>query len=512
MIRFIKKTLNSPFLRLSLLFIVSIFILLLLVNTFSMEFESPTLNAILGVINYFFKLNALWLVLLIIWENTDPAKTIAWILIMMLHPAIGFLLYILFGKSFNKKRRASKKQQLGGNHGDIITNLECFPVSNANRAMIRLLQENGDWPISTNNSIRIISCGMDKYELLFEAIENAKHHIHLEYYIIKEDKIGEKLLRILRKKAGEGVKVRIIYDDVGSLMLSSDYKSRLEEAGVEILPFFKVKFPVFSRNLNYRNHRKLVIVDGTKGFIGGFNIGEEYIGRSKLLGNWRDLHLLLEGSSVYFMQSIFLGDWNFVSGQDIHGKEFYPTILSDGKKAVQIVPSGPDSKLSSMHRAFIKFISIARKRLWISTPYLVPTETIKNLLIVTAMSGVDVRINIPAKADHFLVYWAGQSNVEELLKAGVRIYHYENGFLHSKMMICDDNVATVGTANLDARSMEINYEVNTFIYDEETVSRLENIFIQDLNNSIEYDYKKFKSRKIYRRLVESFARLFSPLQ
>ena len=358
----------------------------------------------------------------------------------------------------------------------------------------------------------VLTNGLSKFNRLFSAIRAAKDHVHLEYFIIKEDVIGNELRDLLIEKAAEGVRIRVIYDDVGSVELSKKFIMSLKNAGVEVYAFFKVPLPIFTRDLNYRNHRKIAIVDGNVGFVGGLNIGDEYIGSSDKFEFWRDTHLEIRGEAVYSLQTIFLNDLNYVSGQDVQGARFYPEIDVVKTSLVQIAASGPDSEWKCILQAFYKMISNAVDKIWITTPYLVPEESIMMGLKTAALSGIDVKIIIPSQPDHFFVYWASQANIQKLLEAGVKIYRYKNGFIHSKIMIVDRLAATVGTANLDIRSMEINFEVNAFLYDVDVIARLEEDFLQDLEESVLYDLEVFKKRKLHHKFLEAMGRLVSPLQ
>ncbi|MDO4798898.1 MAG: cardiolipin synthase [Bacillota bacterium] len=484
----------------------------------NLSFENPGLDLAYRVFMIVFRLNIIWVVLLILLENSNPAKTLAWVGVLVLLPVIGFFLYIWFGRSFRKKRRADIKAR---KHSDRMEKAASYQLELLNLSdiesptterLMNLLLRSANAPYSDNNQVTVISDGAEKFEALFQAIEQAEHHIHLEYYILRDDEIGNRLADRLVRKAEQGVEVRIVFDDVGSIMLSHAYRRKLQEAGVELYPFFEVLFPALSRDLNYRNHRKIAIVDGKIGFIGGFNVGDEYLGKSKRFGYWRDTHLMIRGEAVLSLQSIFLDDWNYVAKQNLTGSAYFPKIDDCGNCMVQVVASGPDYRWKSMHHAFHKLIADAKEKLWITSPYLVPDESISMALKVAALSGVDVRIIIPKNPDHFFVYWSGQSNIQELLEAGVRIYAYGKGFVHSKVMICDRSIATVGTANLDMRSMEINFEVNAFVYDEDVILRLEQDFHEDLKVCEKYDLEIFRRRGIDRRFLEAIGRIVSPLQ
>ncbi len=474
-----------------------------------------------NIFYWLFRINILWIAIVIFLENKNPARTVAWLLVLTLIPLLGFVCYILFGRSYRKKYLAKSKHLADSDRlshaakvqQGLIDYIELPNSDNPhNTRLMQLILNNAKAPFSLNNEINVLTNGMSKFNRLIGCIERAKEHIHIEYFIIKDDHIGNEIRRLLIEKAKQGVKVRIIYDAVGSFRLSDYYIESLKKVGVEIFPFFPVAFPLFSRDLNYRNHRKIVVVDGVVGFVGGLNIGDEYLGKSDKFNFWRDTHLEIKGEAVYGLQTIFLNDWNYVSKQIIDGAEYFPDHAIHKQALMQVVASGPDSEWQAILQAFYKMMASATDKIWITTPYLVPEDSLLMGLKTAALSGVDVRIIIPSQPDHFFVYWSSQSNIESLLEAGVKIYQYRNGFIHSKIIIADRLSATVGTTNLDIRSLEINFEVNAFIYDVPTIIRLEEDFVRDLKECNEYSLESFKKRKFRYKVLEALGRLVSPLQ
>lgn len=470
---------------------------------------------------WLFRINILWIAIVIFLENKNPSRTVAWLLVLTLIPLLGFLCYILFGRSYRKKSLSKSKHLSDSDRllhaakvqQGLIDYIDLPNSTNAhNKRLMQLILNNAKAPFSLKNEINVLTNGMSKFNRLIGCIERAKEHIHIEYFIIKDDQIGNEIRRLLIEKAKKGVKVRIIYDAVGSFRLSKYYIESLKKAGVEVYPFFPVAFPLFSRDLNYRNHRKIVVVDGTVGFVGGLNIGDEYLGKSDRFNFWRDTHLEIKGEAVYALQTIFLNDWNYVSKQTVDGADYFPEHSIEKQALMQVVASGPDSEWQAILQAFYKMMASATDKIWITTPYLVPEDSLMMGLKTAALSGVDVRIIIPSQPDHFFVYWASQSNIEALLEAGVKIYQYRNGFIHSKIMIVDRLSATVGTTNLDIRSLEINFEVNAFIYDVPTIIRLEEDFVKDLSDCNEFILEHFKKRKFGNKVLEALGRLVSPLQ
>ncbi|MBF4695646.1 cardiolipin synthase [Fusibacter sp. Q10-2] len=479
------------------------------------------IEIVFNVLYWLFRINILWIAIVIFLENKNPSRTVAWLLVLTLIPLLGFLCYILFGRSYRKKSLSKSKHLADSDRllhaakvqQGLIDYIELPNSGNAhNKRLMQLILNNAKAPFSLKNEINVLTNGINKFNRLIGCIERAKEHIHIEYFIIKDDQIGNEIRRLLIEKAKKGVKVRLIYDAVGSFRLSKYYIDSLKRAGVEVYPFFPVAFPLFSRDLNYRNHRKIVVVDGVVGFVGGLNIGDEYLGKSNRFNFWRDTHLEIKGEAVYALQTIFLNDWNYVSKQVVDGAQYFPEHLIEKQALIQIVASGPDSEWQAILQAFYKMMASATDKIWITTPYLVPEESLMMGLKTAALSGVDVRIIIPSQPDHFFVYWASQSNIEALLEAGVKIYQYKNGFIHSKIMIVDRLSATVGTTNLDIRSLEINFEVNAFIYDVPTIIRLEEDFVKDLSECNEFILEHFKNRRFRNKVLEALGRLVSPLQ
>ena len=488
-------------------------------NTFTVE--SVWAARVLSILNILLRINVIWIGLVIFLENDNPSRTLAWLIVLVLLPLLGFFLYMLFGRSYRKKSQAKSKHLQDSDRMAKAAEIQMglidymkLPNSDkpGNKLLMQLLLKNAKAPFSLSNKVTVLTNGVSKFSRMLEAIRLAESHIHLEYFIIKDDQLGNEFRELLIEKAKQGVHIRLIYDDVGSWKLSKAYLDSLKQAGIEVYPFFKVPFPVFSRELNYRNHRKIVVIDGVIGFVGGLNIGDEYMGRSPKFEFWRDTHLEVKGEAVYALQTIFLNDWNFVSNQQVEGANYFPEIKLKHQSLMQVVASGPDSEWRSILQAFYRMIANAEDKIWIETPYLVPEESLMMGLKTAALSGIDVRIIIPSKPDHFFVYWASQANIEQLLEAGVKIYRYDNGFIHSKVIIVDRQVASVGTANLDIRSMEINFEVNAFLYDESVIVRLEEDFIRDFECSTEYMLESFRERKTRYKLLEAMGRLVSPLQ
>ena len=375
-----------------------------------------------------------------------------------------------------------------------------------NRHSMTLLLNNSKALLARHNKVKVLHNGEQTFNEIFEAIENAKDHIHLEYYIIEDGELTSKLIALLTGKAAEGVEVRIIYDGVGSMKLSNDSIRKLKNAGARVYCFLPVKFPVLTHKANYRNHRKIIVVDGKISFIGGLNFADRYKYGVKNIGIWRDTHLRIEGEGASLLQIVFLTDWYFVSQEVLLQKTRYITGYKVKERCLlQIAASGADSDWASIQQAYFAAISTAKDYVYISTPsMLMALET-------AAMSGVDVRIMIPNKSDSFFSYWCTMSYVQELLEAGIKVYQYKKGFNHSKIMMIDDAISTVGTANMDTRSFEQNFEVNAILYNEKLTRELVEYFNNDLNDSVQLEYFEWLNRSRWEKILESFTRLFYPL-
>ena len=452
-------------------------------------------------------------------ENRDPTKTIIWLLILGALPVLGALLYVLFGRVVRKHRLSRHKQQSLEQNEEILKERQDRPRAEdidqagsfpMNKKLAQLLFNDAAAPLTLNNRSEVLTNGSDTFKALFAALEGAQNHIHLEFFIFHYDMIGQDILNLLICKAAEGVKVRVLVDGLPNRSLSKRF-GELRKVGVEAQGFYPVRFPFFSRHLNLRNHRKIVIVDGRVGFIGGLNVGDEYLSRNKKIGFWRDTFLKLEGDSVNFLQTVFLNDWNGVTNQDINGLLYYPRSEHIGAQMTQIAATGPDSDWGSMLQIFFVALTSAEKRIYIETPYFIPDEASVMALKTAALSGLDVRIILQGIPDHRITYWASHSYVEELLELGVRIYRYQKGILHAKVLILDGKIGVVGSTNFDIRSFSLNFEISAFIYDYKFAQRLEHDFRQDLADSEEISLEEYKQRSLSNRVKESSARLLSPL-
>lgn len=477
-------------------------------------------SILLGVL---FFLNIVLAIIVIFLERKDAASTWAWLMVLFFIPFLGFFMYLLFGQNLTKRKlfqwEDRKKIGIDKMLSDQIIGISTrnFEFHNEvienSRDIIYMHLVNNDAVLTQDNAVKIYTDGDDKFTALFDDIKAAKDHIHLQYYILKRDNLGKKLIKLLIEKAKQGVKVRVLYDDLGSRSLTKGFFKELRAAGGEVEAFFPSRFHFINLRLNYRNHRKLAIIDGKIGYVGGFNVGDEYLGLNPKFGYWRDTHLRIKGSAVYPIQTRFILDWNQASHRhDIHyAPSYFPLLDHTGSVGMQIVTSGPDSEWEQIKNGYIKMISSAKESILIQTPYFIPDASVLDTLKVAALSGVDVSIMIPNKPDHMFVYWATYSYIGEMLKAGVRIFIYDNGFIHAKTIIVDEQIASVGTANIDVRSFRLNFEVNAFIYDEEISSKLVDSFFEDVALSKELTQEDYLHRPLMIRFKESISRLLSPI-
>ena len=456
----------------------------------------------------------------VIRENGRPSKTIAWLLVVVLFPVLGFLLYLQFGLNYRKRKMYRFKKTVDIERYHKIIDDEYFkfegrewfhiPEVKDNIRLAKLLLKGSKSLFTHHNLVTVLYDGPATYDAIFADIEAAENFVHVQYYIFEDGEVAERFLNLFERKIKQGVKIRLLYDAVGSWSLSSNYKTRLSKIGVEHHEFMPVRFAALGNRVNYRNHRKIVIVDRKIGFTGGINVADKYI-TGNHLGKWRDTFIRLEGNSVNGLSFLFLSDWLFATKEDLLERRNFHVSDRKGGCSVQIVGSGPDSDYAGVMQQYGTMINSAKKYVYIANPYLIPGEVLLDAILTTAMSGVEVRILLPGNSDFQLVRWSANSYLEELLEAGVRIFRYSKGFLHAKVLVCDDQVTSIGTANMDIRSFELNFEVNALVYDAKTAKEVRNRFLEDCVNSVEIDLARFKQRPFSQNLMESFSRLVSPL-
>jgi Phosphatidylserine/phosphatidylglycerophosphate/cardiolipin synthases and related enzymes len=449
---------------------------------------------------------------LIFLEGRNPDRTILWLMTLALLPIVGIALYLFLGPDLKRIERR-KLFRPTRSYPAIVTPIDKQYPARVEKTSI-LAYRNSASEIMERCAVRVLIDGEETFSAILAALRGAKRYIHIEYFIFKDDRLGHEIADILCERAAAGVRVRMTTDAVGSWKLGRKFIERLHKAGVACHTFMPVSFPFFHSSINFRNHRKIVVVDGDIAFTGGLNVGTEYLGEGPL-GFWRDTHAAFRGDAVYALNEIFLRDWRIASGESLAPDDpvFAPTdpeaCMNLPFLPMQIVESGSSSAWHAIQQMYLMMISEAKQRIWITSPYLVPGEAIFNALQVAALAGIDVRLLIPAQSDHFLVYWAGRSNIEELLRAGVRIWRYGKGFVHAKTLVMDDLICSVGTANLDNRSLEINFEVQAFIYDRELSETFAQQFLKDIMNAEECLLREWEKRPLPPRFLEAVGRLWT---
>lgn len=464
--------------------------------------------------------NFLLVIGLILVEHKNPDSTLAWTLVLMLLPVVGFFLYLVFSQNIARMqifRMTSDEKEYNTRSVrkqiDAIEEGRFEYVNDETREWEELVKLNlkyGSDYLTQHNNISILNDGVYMFESLKEDIRNAKRYINIEYFIIKWDEVGKELVELLTEKAKEGVEVRLLMDAMGSRQINNRKLKPLIEAGGKVGYFFKPKLKVIMMRINYRNHRKLVVIDDKIGYIGGYNIAREYLGRKEKFGYWRDTHLRIEGEAISDINARFALDWRYVSNEKINIADILKKeIKCDGKSAVQIVTSGPDAEKEQIKRAYMKMITFADEHVYLQTPYFVPDASIQESLKMAALSGVDVRIMIPCMPDHIFVYWATYSYVAELLRSGVKVYIYDNGFLHAKTLCCDGKACSVGSANFDNRSFRLNFEGNAFVYDKDIAQQMDAMFEEDMKHCHELTQELYDQRSVWIKIKEGIARLVS---
>jgi len=460
--------------------------------------------------------------LMIVFENRNPVKTLSWLLVIMFVPVVGVIIYFFFGKNYRKQKIYIRKSLTDSvmltDHVDRQVSLlpgvlavESEAVRSKEHLMHLMLKNNRSL-LTLDNRIDLLVNGKETFPAMLDAIASAEHFVHLEFYRIEPDTLGTEFRELMQRKASEGVKIRVIYDDVGSWNIHKPYINEMREAGVEINPFMPVRFPSFSSKINYRNHRKILVVDGREGFVGGLNIADKYIHGLPGLGPWVDTHLKITGEAVAALDRVFISDWNFVSGEELQPEGSIEYTVKTGNKClVQVASSGPDTDWATIMQVYFSAIATAKSSIYLTSPYFSPDESLLTALMTAALSGVDVRMIFPKYSDSIIANWNTRSYISELLEAGVRIFLYENGFIHSKYLLVDHVFSSVGSPNVDVRSFDLDFEVTALVYDEEFAFRLGVLFNEDLKNCNEVTMSEWMKRKKRDRYKESLARIFGPL-
>ncbi|WGH75121.1 cardiolipin synthase [Tenacibaculum tangerinum] len=465
-------------------------------------------------------------VAIIIVNTSTASKSIAYLFLLFLFPVVGIIIYFSIGMNYRTHKLYNKKLSVDKNFfAKLKEQVQSYAEKTLSESKKNLAHfynltkyvhlENF---LTGDNEVSLLLNGENKFQEVIKALKAAKNHIHIEYYIFQNDDIGKKIGEILKEKATEGVDVRFIYDDYGSKNIRKSFVESLKNSGVEAFPFYKIKWLLFANRINYRNHRKIIIVDGKVGFVGGINVSDRYSNPNKFNRYWRDTHVKIEGPAVLSLQRVFLADWNFCANQNmILEEKFFPLIEEKDEKTneenqlVQIIASGPDSDHPDIMYALIQAILLSKKEILITTPYFVPRTSFLDAIKIARLSGVDIKLLVPDVSDSKLVNAVSHSFYKEILEVGVEIYKYEKGFIHAKTMVFDGFVSTVGTANLDERSFDLNFEINAFIYNKKFAAKLKEAFLEDVKNSKKIVLEEWNSRSIITRFIEKAARLLAPI-
>lgn len=454
---------------------------------------------------------------LIFIERKDPTTTWAWLLILLLIPGVGFIVYLLLGqnlsrqKIFREKKIIDKTRAAGLEEMQEIHGIKMELQDEYSDLILMNYNQCGSI-YTTGNEVKTYISGEKKFQDLIKDIRSAKSFIHIEYYIFRFDDLGKAIIDELKSKVDEDVEVRLLVDGMGSKNLNQKEIRYIKSLGIKFSIFFPGAFPRINTRINYRNHRKIVIIDGEIGYVGGFNVGNEYVNRGHQFKFWRDTHLKVKGQAVNELNKRFILDWDYASNENFDNIiKYFPKPKEYGRVGMQIVSSGPDHMDEYIKIAYMKIINNARKYVYIQTPYLVPDEPILEALRISALSGVDVRIIVPDKPDHFFMEWVLSANIANLIDYGVKIYRYNNGFIHSKTIVSDDIVSSIGTANMDNRSFRLNFEVNAFIYDGVVAKEQSKIFLNDQKFSTFVTKEAYEKRSRVLRIKESLIKLVSPI-
>ena len=452
-------------------------------------------------------------VVVVLKENRNPIRALSWVIALIFLPGVGLIFYLFFGRSLRGEMMSQKnRRRLQLSFQPYGVKLQETELRKEQKNLVMLGTQVGGYPLTFNNEVEILTHGEEKFRKLKDDLLSANKSIYLQYYIFLDDNIGNEIAEILKSKARNGVEVKVIYDHVGSFSARNSFFKKMEAEGIEVHPFFRVNFPQLANRINWRNHRKIVVIDGKVGYIGGMNIADRYVsGEGKKNELWRDTHFRVKGDIVESLIHSFLVDWNF-------GKEdpYFPVLPPRqenirNEKGIQLVTGGPISTWDNLSLMFLKAITSAKRLIWIQTPYFLPTDALFNALQAAALSNIDVRIMMPAHTDSLLLHYASFSYISQCLAAGIKIYLYQPGMLHAKSMVIDDELVTAGSTNFDFRSFENNFECNLFIYDEELNSSMRDIFYSDMKDCVKLQKEKWKKRPIGHRFLESLLRLVSPI-
>ncbi|KAA3639947.1 MAG: cardiolipin synthase [Proteobacteria bacterium] len=471
----------------------------------------------------------LLVIIQIIYDTRNTTKALSYILAVIFLPVLGIIFYLSFGVNFRKRKfyshkllRDEKLRQDVKAHGfevsESIWENGLFPSKY--RHLSGFILNTNISPVTAGNEVTVYQNGEQKFPALLQAIKQAQHHIHVEYYIYESDRIGNQVADALIERAQQGVEVRFIYDDFGSFTIGRQLLKKMHASGIKTTPFYRLRLHAITHRINYRNHRKIVVIDGNCAFTGGINVGDNYINQTSSSKKpqplyWRDIHIQIKGPAVAFLQYVFISDWNFCGNEEVSlSPQYFPQDIKTDTiepELVQLVSSGPDSDLPNILFSIMNAILSARSQILITTPYFIPGDRLKDVLIIAAKSGVKVQLLVPYQSDSWIVNTAAKSYYSELLSIGVDIFMYKKGFIHSKTMVIDNDLVILGSANMDVRSFDINFEINTLIYGEAVAQQLNEVFEQDLKDAEKLDPEQWLQRPTLVHFWERVVRLFSPM-
>lgn len=451
-------------------------------------------------------------IFVVISENRNPSKSLAWILALMFLPVVGLVLYLFFGQSLRNERMLSRhnREKLQAYNKPPEIDMDSLQLSSNCLQLLSLCTRSGRTYYYPGNSVRMYTKGWDKFKDLLADLRNARHFIHMQYFIFRDDELGGLVRDELVAAVARGVEVRLLYDDMGSWTVNRRFFRDMQKKGVDVHAFMRVAFPNPSLRINYRNHRKIVVIDGDKGYIGGMNVADRYVNGDED-HSWRDTHIRIEGPAVHGLQLSFAVDWSYECKTLLSGEFYFPSVPMTGDKGVQIIPSGPIGGWESIALMCQKIVSMAQNYVYIQTPYFLPTDSLINTLQVAALSGIDVRIMIPNRPDSIILRWGSFSYVSQMLQAGVKIVLYMPGVIHAKTIVADDELVSIGSANFDFRSFEHNFETNALIYDKEMALQVKSDFFADEKECLPVGLDEWRERPWLQKVCESVVRLISPV-
>lgn len=462
------------------------------------------------IISVIYALTIVGTILVVVSENRNPIRTLAWVLVLVFVPAVGILFFYFFGQDNRKKKSISSHYIQTDSKfkvKDGTRPVDAHQIYNTVK-LVSLLKRNNDSELFHGSEVEVLTDGQRKFDSLLHDIETAKYHIHIQYFLFANDETGGRVKEALMQKASEGVEVRFLYDNVANIGVPSKFYNEMRKSGVRVVPFMNVSLPWFKSRMNYRNHRKVVVIDGKIGYVGGMNVGNNYL----LNPNWRDTHLRIGGKGVYGLQHSFMADWHTSNDERLYNDEmYYPPCEEKTENQLQIATSGPNTAWANLLQAAIHIAVTSGTYLYIQTPYFLPTDSLLEALQTAALSGVDVRLMVSRKSDSPYIDPAAQSYYSSLLRAGMRIFEHQTKFIHAKTMVSDDLISVIGSANMDFRSFESNFEINCYLYDRRLAQQNKQIFLDDLLECEEVTMEVWERRPWWRRVLESVMRLFAPL-